>query len=248
MALTIWDKPLGLSSHNRKQKITNFERSMLQLTPRARSIIIGILLSDGWMNKYGHWNPRLGLKQSLKNFPYLFYVYNELSYLCSGPLYSSKNKLRGKEYISLAFQTRQLESLLEIWNLLYVKKKKKNMKTIKYDLYNYMNYIVLAHWIMGDGSYHFKAVILCTHGFSLEEVVILFNILIIKFDISPTIQISKAVWDPEMYKKMKAKDFRMKNRYLIRIGRKDLEKLRPKLLPYFCDHFLYKINGKGVKH
>lgn len=108
MALTLWNKPLGFSSHNRKSKITNLERNILQLTTRVRSIIVGILLSDAWMNKHGHWNPRIGLKQSIKNFPYLWLVYNELAYLCSGPLYESKARLRGKTFYSWSFQTRQL--------------------------------------------------------------------------------------------------------------------------------------------
>lgn len=95
LSLTIWNKSLGFSSRNNKSRITHAERAMLKLTLRAKSMIIGIILSDGWMQKKGHWNPRFALKQSIKNFPYLWHVYNELAYLCSGPLYSSKNMKRG---------------------------------------------------------------------------------------------------------------------------------------------------------
>jgi hypothetical protein len=70
-SLTIWNKGLGLSSMNRKSKISKIERNMLKLTPRVRSIIIGLIISDGWMQKRGHWNPRFGIKQSIKNFPYI---------------------------------------------------------------------------------------------------------------------------------------------------------------------------------
>lgn len=52
--LTIWDKPLGYSSHNNKSKITKLERDSLKLTSRVRSIIIGLMLSDGWVKKNGH--------------------------------------------------------------------------------------------------------------------------------------------------------------------------------------------------
>jgi len=79
-----------------KQKLTNLEKVMLQLTPRVRSIIIGLLLSDGWLRKRGHWNPRIGLKQSIMNFPYIWYVYNELAYLCSGQLMFGSSTLRGQ--------------------------------------------------------------------------------------------------------------------------------------------------------
>ena len=52
--LTIWDKPLGYSSHNNKSKLTKLERDSLNLTPRVRSIIVGLMLSDGWIRKNGH--------------------------------------------------------------------------------------------------------------------------------------------------------------------------------------------------
>lgn len=245
-ALTLWNKPLGLSSLNRKSKITNVEKNVLHLTPRARSIIVGILLSDGWMNKNGHWNPRLGFKQSVKNFPYIWQVYNELSYLCSGPLYQSKARVRGKTFYSWSFHTRQLPCLMEIFNLLYVKDKVKIKKTIKPDLFFYLDYIALAHLIQGDGSSRNKGVSLITHGFTLKEVILLFNILIIKFDILPTIHSYENPWDTKIYKGPKPEQARVEHQ--IHINKKDLNKIKHKLLPYFSDHFLYKINLTGVKH
>lgn len=244
-ALTLWNKPLGLSSQDRKSQITKLERNIIQLTPRVRSIIVGILLSDGWMNKYGHWNPRLALKQSIKNFPYLWETYNELAYLCSGHLYQSKNKLRNKTFYSWTLQTRQLPCLIEIFNLFYRVDKRKNIKTVKSDLYFYLDYIALAHWIQGDGSWHHGGVYLATNSFTLKEVVLLVNILIIKFDIKPTIQSRKFRWDSKIYKSSKVNESIM--RYVIKINRKDLEKIKPELLPYISDHFLYKISPKGLK-
>lgn len=44
---------------------------------------------------------------------------------------------------------------------------------------------------MGDGSRRAKGLLLCTDNFTLPEVVLLVNILIIKFNISPTIQKEK---------------------------------------------------------
>ena len=83
--------------------------------------------------------------------------------------------------------------------------------------------MVLANWIMGDGSKRTKGLILCTDNFSLQEVVLLVNILILKFDINPTIQ-------------------KEKNKFRIYINEKSLIKIKPFILPYFVDHFLYKIN------
>ena len=245
-ALTLWNKPLGFSSHYRKSKITNLERNTLQLTPRAKSIIVGLLLSDGWMNKHGHWNPRIGLKQSVKNFAYLWQVYNELSYLCSGPLYKGKANVRGKTFYDWSFQTRQLPCLMEIFNLFYVKEKGKTIKTIKPDLFFYLDYIALAHWIQGDGSSRNKGVSLITNGFTLKEVILLRNILIIRFDIQPTIYSYETRWDPAIYRGPKPELAKVEHQ--IHMNAKDLNKIKPKLLPYFSDHFLYKIYPKGVKH
>lgn len=214
----------GISSNGKtaKQKLTSLERIMLQLTPRVRSIIIGLLLSDGWLQKRGHWNPRIGLKQSIINFPYIWYVYNELAYLCSGQLMFGSSTLRGKLFYNLTLQTRQLACIIEIFHLFYIVVDKKPIKVIKEDLFFYMNYIVLAHWIMGDGSKRNEGITLCTDNFTLPEVVLLINILMIKFDIKPTLH-------------------KEKNNYRIYINKVDLNKIRLHLLPHFVDHFLYKI-------
>jgi len=224
MNLTLWNKPLGLSSINKKSRISIIERDMLKLTPRVRSIIVGLILSDGWMQKTGHWNPRFGIKQSIKNFPYIWYLYNELAYLCSGDMYNGKSKLRGKIFYNLSFQSRQLACLIEIYNLFYHKIDGKWVKTIKYDLLFYIDYIVLANWIQGDGNKHRKALVINTQSFNLKEVILLINILIIKFDIKPRLQNDRG-------------------KYRIYINRKDLNKIKDQIYPYFVNHFLYKINN-----
>jgi len=221
--LTLWEKPLGFSSKFSTIKITNIQRNSIQLTSRVKSIIIGILLSDGWVQKRTHWNPRIGLKQSIINFPYFWYVYNELAYLTSGLPLLGNNIMRGKKFYNVSFQTRQLDSFNEILNLLYIYKEGKYVKTLKPELILYMNYIVLAHWIQGDGGKRNEGITLCTDSFSLQEVVLLINIFNIKFNISPTIH-------------------KEKNNFRIYINKKDLMKIKPFIEPYFVNHFLYKIN------
>jgi len=44
---------------------------------------------------------------------------------------------------------------------------------------------------MGDGSKRNKGITLCTDNFNIEEVILLINILIIKFNINPTIHKEK---------------------------------------------------------
>lgn len=131
---------------------------------------------------------------------------------------------------------------MEINNLFYADAKGKRIKTIKEDLFFYLDYIALAHLIMGDGSRRNKGVSLITHGFTLKEVILLYNILIIKFDIKPTIYSYDTPWDPAINRG--DKPVLAKVQHQIQINAKDLNKIKPKLAPHFSDHFLYKINDR----
>ena len=68
-----------------------------------------------------------------------------------------------------------------IFNLMYNLKEGKYIKTIKPELIFYMDYIVLAHFIMGDGAKKNKGITLCTDNFTLQEIIMLINIFIIKY-------------------------------------------------------------------
>ena len=150
--------------------------------------------------------------------------------------------MRGKTFYAWSFQTRQLPCLMEIFNLFYVKENGKLIKTIKPDLFFYLDYIALAHLIQGYGSSRNKGVSLITYGFTLKEVILLMNILIIKFDIQPTIYSYETPRDPAIYRGPKPELAKVEHQ--IQINAKDLNKIKPKLLPYFSDHFLYKINPR----
>jgi len=58
---------------------------------------------------------------------------------------TAKTVTRGKLFYSVYLQTRQLASLNEIFNLFYLTNKGKIIKTVKQDLFFYMDFIVLAH-------------------------------------------------------------------------------------------------------
>jgi len=206
-----------------KSRLTFAQLNMIQLTSRVRSILVGLLLGDAWLQKKLHWNPRIGVKQSIKNFPFIWHLYHELAYLCSGTIMPGFSYLRGKIFYNVTIQTRQLACLMEIFHLFYVFNNGLWLKTIKPELFFYLDYIALAYWIMGDGSVRNKGIILCTDSFTLQEVVLLANILRIKFDINPTLH------------KEKGND-------RIYINETDLLKIRPHILPYMHKHFLYRIH------
>lgn len=92
---------------------------MISLPPFEYSIVIGLMLSDGWMQK-GRYNKnaRLGLKQSIIHIEFLLWIYNLLSHYCQSLPYSVTTTLNGKEFFGIEFITRTypcFTSLHSVW-------------------------------------------------------------------------------------------------------------------------------------
>ena len=222
-AIILWDQKDNSSFRLQKGKLTNKIREGINITNYHKSVIIGLLLSDGYIQRRKDWNPRISLHQSIKNFDYIWLVFNSLSVYCSSYPYVKKTIKRRKLFFSLEFFSRQLKSFNEIYNIFYFKDSKiKNITASGTELFHYLDYVALAHWIQGDGAKRNKGIILCTDCFSVKEVVLLMNILLIKFDI-----ISRIHFD--------------NNRPRIYINKAELNKIKPLIRPYFVHRFLYKI-------
>jgi hypothetical protein len=56
-------------------------------------------------------------------------------------------------------------------------------KIVPNDIYNELTPVALAHWIMCDGAVSGKGLILCTDSFTMKDVILLMNVLLIKYDI-----------------------------------------------------------------
>lgn len=205
---------------NKNKLITKLDRNYIILTKEEKSIFIGLLLSDAWLQKRKGWNPRIALKQSIKHFKFSWNTFIILSKFCSNYPYLNKNFLRNKYFYSITFQTRQLKCLNEIYELMY--DKNNNKKVINFALFDYIDYITIAYWIMGDGAKRNKGVTLCTDSFTLKENILLLNILIIKFNLKCTLH-------------------KEKKNYRIFINYSSLNKILPHIKPYFNTIFLYKI-------
>lgn len=201
-------------------KLTKIQRDSIPLLKYHRSILIGILLSDGWLQKRKGWNPRQGIKQSIKHFFYIWFIFNELGILCSNYPNISKNFKRNKLFYSITCSTRQQKEFNQQNSLFY---NEKQQKCIKQELFDYLDEVVLAHWIMGDGAKKNKGLILCTDSFTLKENILLINMLYIKFNIICTLH-------KEKYK------------YRININKIEQDKIKNKIRPYILIPFRYKIH------
>jgi hypothetical protein len=85
---------------------------------------------------------------------------------------------------------------------------------------------------MADGSKRGKGLILCTDSYTITEVVILINILKIKFDLDSSIRYHISVLPKNIKKKVQR----------IYIDKNNLDKIKPYIKHYFVDSMLYKIN------
>lgn len=61
------------------------------------------------------------------------------------------------------------------------------VKIVPDNIYNLLTSVDLAHIIMGDGGFKSKGIFLCTDSYSIQDVVRLMNVLIIRYDLKCTL-------------------------------------------------------------
>lgn len=199
-----------------------WERKLAKIPQNLISVFIGIILSDASIQRQYLGDARLQFKQGYRNFEYFYFVYFKLSHYCGKLPYTTKTMLQEKIYFGLGFTTRSLPCITELHNIFYIDKK----KIIPDNLYELLNWESLAHWIMCDGSYN-TGITLHTQCYSLKELLLIINVLIIKFRLECSIH-------------------KHRNSFVIYIKRKSIQKYLDNLLPYIHESMLYKLMG-GLK-
>ncbi len=88
-------------------------RNMIKLALYQKSIIIGLLLSDGWLiiASKTHKNARLGFKQSLDRSTYVWFVFNLLSHYCSNYPQLTKGVRLGKPFYLNFFNMKSIKQI-----------------------------------------------------------------------------------------------------------------------------------------
>jgi hypothetical protein len=174
-------------------------------------------------------NAKLQLHQSLGHFGYIWYVFIILAPYCSSLPNFRKGRRAGKTFYALNLYTRSLPCFTLLKNMFYPH----NKKIIPLDIFHYLTPVALAHWIMGDGTRYSKnSLFLCTDSYSLSEVTLLTNVLIIKYGFSCSIR------EVRFSKITKSKQWR------ILIDSSSMPTLRALVEPYMAPTMLYKIQRK----
>jgi len=166
-------------------KFTLKQLATVQLAPYQYSVIIGLLLSDGWLifASKANKNARLGFTQSGAHGEYFWFVFCSLSHYCSSyPRVRIRSHL---EYISLEFFTRSMPCITELHSLFYPN----GVKIVPYNIYELLTPVALAHLIMGDGQVVSNGLRICTDAYSSSDIVKLINVLMIKYRLVCTIHV-----------------------------------------------------------
>jgi len=203
-------------------RYTSIERALIKIPTNKMSVFIGIILSDASLQK-GRGDGRLQFKQKYNQFEYFYSVFFQLSHYCSKGPYVTKVILHKKVHYGLAFTTRSLACITELYHLFYIEGK----KIIPQNLFDLLTWEALVHWISGDGAYN-SGITLQTQCFTVKELVLIINVLILKFGLECNIH-------------------KQDNYYVIYIKSKSIKNNLHNMLPYIHPTMLYKFRGPKYK-
>jgi hypothetical protein len=95
---------------------------MIKLPPYQNSVIVGLILSDGWLT-FGYkrsTNALLGFKQSLAYSGYVWFVFSILAHYCNIIPRLTSGIRAGKRFYGLQLETRSLPCFTVLYYLFYV--------------------------------------------------------------------------------------------------------------------------------
>lgn len=123
-----------------------------------------------------------------------------------------KSNKNGNIYYSVQTSTRSYPCFTQLYNTFYPN----GIKVVPNDIFDLLTPISLAYWAMDDGSISKEkyGFLLHTQGFTLQEVILLINVLKIKFDLDCTAQKSR-------------------DKYLLYIKSQSIKKFIKLVKPYF---------------
>lgn len=219
LSLVVWGT--NLTSQVGSARFTKQITEMIALPPYQKSVVVGLILSDG-MLRYAakrSKNVLLLFGQSLAHSSYVWFVFFILSHYCKS-LPVCRPRKRGENIFWIVeFATRSLPCLNEFYSLFYVN----GIKVIPDNIYDLLSPVALAHVIMGDGSIQRHGLILCTDSYSVQDVVRIMNVLIIRYRLKCTLRYHRSTQSR------------------IYISEQSMPLLRQIVKPYMCSSMLYKI-------
>jgi heme/copper-type cytochrome/quinol oxidase subunit 1 len=136
--MVVYKQHLYSNVHHPRYNIVT--QHLVTLSAYHSSILVGIMLSDGWMNKRrveSKGQVRFYLKQSVKNMDYLFHVFLTFSHYCGAYPFMTNSK----GHYGICFVTRSLACFTPYFSKFYPESK----KIVPQDIYNILTIEGLAH-------------------------------------------------------------------------------------------------------
>ena len=194
---------------------------MISLSREQKSILFGIILGDGYLQKTGKKNARLRLEHGGNQKEYLFWKVKKLGKFFQGkPKYLERiHPISKRKYSYWRHQSQSTPYLGKLRKIFYPDGKKK----IPEDLEKYLTSLTLAVWYMDDGYYYLRdrCSYLYLGNVSQQEAEIVAQNLLEKFDITTRVK-------------------EKKKGYAIYFSPKEAQKLKN----IIKDHILYQFNYK----
>ena len=157
------------------------------LTSIQQSVLIGSLLGDGTMRVgEGAIHANFKVDHGLKQKEYVFWKYEILrNFVTTPPKLSYRTDTNGQRYEkSWWFRTVRHPLLTDLYYEYYTTEGYRcGTKIVPISIYNTIDPLAIAVWIMDDGSYNQCKLDISTYSFTLQEVEFLCSILNKKFGI-----------------------------------------------------------------
>lgn len=123
----------------------------MKWTKRRKSILYGMILGDGYLQKTGKKNARLRLEHSKKQKEYIFWKVKQLPGLFQGkPKFLKRIHPNGRVYEYYRHQSNSTPFLGKLKKVFYGKRGKE----IPENIGDFLSPLALAVWYMDDGYYY----------------------------------------------------------------------------------------------
>jgi len=195
---------------------------MISLSKEQKSILFGIILGDGYLQKTGKKNARLRLEHGKSQKEYLLWKVRKLGKVFQGnPKYLERiHPISKKKYYYWRHQSQSTPYLGKLRKIFYSDGK----KIIPENLEKYLTPLTLTVWYMDDGYYYLRdrCSYLYLGNISKEEAEIVAQTLLKKFNISSRVK-------------------QKKKGYAIYFSPKETQKLKNLIKGHILPQFNYKL-------
>jgi hypothetical protein len=200
----------------------NLFHFMISLSKEQKSILFGIILGDGYLQKTGKKNARLRLEHGENQKEYLLWKVKKLGRFFQGkPKYLERtHPISKRRYNYWRHQSQSMPYLGKLRKIFYPNSK----KTIPEDLEKYLTPLTLAVWYMDDGYYYLRdrCSYLYLGNVTKEEAKIVTRVLLKKFNIVTRVK-------------------QKKKGYAIYFSPKETQKLKNLIKGHILHQFNYKL-------